>query len=198
MMIKSLPPDTTLYPVPVVLVTSAFDGVENVLAINRIASVNAEPPMLAISIRPGRASHALIERSGEFVVSLPWPEMEVVTDYVGTTTLKRVDKWQASGLRKQTGNLVKAPLLLDCPVNIECKVFNILRLPSHSLFVAEVLAIHADDTVIGKRGEVDWDLIRGGLAYRAAVVRERPVADIRPHELLERLIALRSRNITGD
>lgn len=192
-MIKTLPPDTTLYPVPVVLVTSAFNGIENVLTVNRVASINAEPPMLGVSIRPGRASHDLIKNSGEFVVSLPWPEMEVVCDYVGTTTLGKVDKWQVTGLQRQPASRVQSPILLDCPVNIECEVVNIVALPSHSLFVAAVVAIHADAKVIGERGEVDWELLSGGLFYRAGVVRERPTADFRPRELLAKVRDWRSR-----
>lgn len=197
-MIKTLPPDTTLCPVPVVLVTSAFNGVENVLAVNRVASINAEPPMLGVSIRPGRASHDLIKNSGEFVVSLPWPEMEAVCDYVGTTTLAKVDKWRVTGLRRQPGSQVQAPILVDCPVNIECRVVNIVALPSHSFFAAAVLAIHADAKVIGERGEVDWELLNGGLPYQAGVVRERPVVDFRPHELLEKVKDWRSQNNPAD
>ena len=91
--------NTTLYPVPVVLISSGTvlnteDGVEdgfNVFSLNRISSCNAEPPMIAISIRPGRASHDIIDRLGEFVVNIPWPAMEIVSDFVGTTTIRETD-----------------------------------------------------------------------------------------------------------
>ena len=88
-----LKPNTALYPVPVVLITCGANSNVNVFSLNRIASCNAEPPMLSISVRPARASHDLIDHSGEFVVNIPWPTMELITDFVGTTTMTETDKW---------------------------------------------------------------------------------------------------------
>lgn len=70
-----LTPNTTLYPVPVVLVTCGAGDETNVFTVNRIASCNAEPPMISISVRPSRASYALIQKYGEFVVNIPWTEI---------------------------------------------------------------------------------------------------------------------------
>ena len=178
-----IPPNTTLYPVPVVLVTCGNREENNLITLNRIASCNAEPPMISISVRPGRASHGLIEQYGEFVVNLPWPDMEVVCDFVGATTLRKIDKWAETGLKRLPANQVQPPLLADCPVNLECKVIQTVKLPSHSLFIAEVVALHADSQVVNARGEVDFDLVRGGLVYRSAIVRERPVDNFRPQQL---------------
>ncbi len=177
--------DTTLLPVPVVLVTCSHQGLENVFTLNRIASCNAEPPMLSISVRPGRASHDLIDGSGAFVVNLPWPDMGVVTDFVGTTSLRGTDKWRETGLTPVAARQVPAPLLMECPVNIECRVRHRLRLPSHSLFIAEVLVIHAATHVLDERGEVDFHRLQGGIAYAAGPVREKPVTRFRPEALLE-------------
>lgn len=180
-------PNTTLYPVPVVLITCGVGAAANVFSLNRIASCNAEPPLISISVRPTRASHDLIEQWGEFVVNIPWPEMEVVSDFVGSTTIGQTDKWQETGLTRLPATLVQPPLLAECPVNIECQVRHTLRLPSHSLFVAEVVALHADTAVLNDRQEVDLMLARGRLAYRAGVVRERPVDNFRPQALLEKV-----------
>ena len=189
-----LPPNTTLYPVPVVLITCGQGEQTNVFTVNRIASCNAEPPMICISVRPGRASHALIEDQREFVVNIPWPEMELVTDFVGSTTLPETDKWQETGLTPFQAEQIKAPLLAECPVNLECQVIQQVRLPSHSLFIAEVLAMHADPAVLNSRGEVDLAKVKGGLAYRSAVVRERPVENFRPEGLLNRMRRWRTNN----
>lgn len=176
-------PNTTLYPVPVVLITCGATGDFNVFSLNRIASCNAEPPMIAISIRPARASHDMVDRHGEFVVNIPRPEMEVVSDFVGTTTIRETDKWEETGLTRLEAKSVQPPILAECPVNIECRVTQKLSLPSHTLFVANVLAIQADEQVLNDRGEVDFALAGGGLPYRAGPVRERPVHDFRPDEL---------------
>ncbi len=180
-------PGTTLYPVPVVLITCGAAGRFNVFSLNRIASCNAEPPMISVSIRPLRASHDIIDRMGEFVVNIPWPDMEMVSDFVGTTTGRETDKWLESGLTPLAAAVVQPPLIGECPVNIECRVVERLRLPSHTLFVAEVLALHAERQVLNESGEVDFYLAGGGLPYRAGVVRERPVAKFKPGELLRQI-----------
>lgn len=182
-----LMPDTTLYPVPVVFITCGAGSEANVFSLNRIASCNAEPPMISISVRSIRASHDLIDQLGEFVVNIPWPDMEEVSDFVGSTTVRQTDKWRETGLTRLPATLIQPPLLAECPVNIECQVRYTLRLPSHSLFVAEVVAIHADTAVLNERQEVDLTLARGGLVYRAGVVRERPVDNFRPQALLEKV-----------
>lgn len=186
-----LSPNTTLYPVPVVLITCGAGDKANLFTLNRIASCNAEPPMISISVRPLRASHDLIDRSGEFVVNIPWSEMELVGDFVGTTTCREIDKWQETGLTTQPAAVVAPPLLDACPVNLECQVRYTLRLPSHSLFVAEVVALHAHPDVLNDRQEVDFHRVKAGLAYRAGVVRERPVDNFRPDNLRQQIRAWR-------
>lgn len=189
--------DTTLYPVPIVLITCGRGEQANVFTVNRIASCNAEPPMVCISVRPGRASHAIIEAAGEFVVNIPRPEMELLADFVGSTTLGEIDKWAETGLTPVQAEQVGAPLLAECPVNLECRVVERVRLPSHSLFIAEVLVVHAEASVLNRRGEVALTQPSGGLAYRAAVVRERPVENFRPGTLLRRVRAWRDRGGPG-
>ena len=184
---RQLTPNTTLYPVPVVLVTCGVGDKVNVFTLNRIASCNAEPPMLSISVLPTRASHDLIDQSGEFVVNIPWPDLELVGDFVGTTSGREIDKWQETGLTTQPATVVAAPLLDACPVNLECQVRHTLHLPSHSLFVAEVVALHALPDVLNGRQEVDLQRAGAGLVYRAGVVRERPVDNFRPDALRQQI-----------
>lgn len=176
--------NTTLYPVPVVLISCGAGEEANVFSLNRISSCNAEPPMIAISVRPGRASHNIIDRQGEFVVNIPRPAMEIVSDFVGTTTLRETDKWVETGLTRLKAARVQPTLLAECPVNLECRVVQTVRLPSHSLFIAEVVALQADAEIVDDHGEVDFDLAGGGLPYRTGVVRERPVYKFMPEELL--------------
>jgi flavin reductase (DIM6/NTAB) family NADH-FMN oxidoreductase RutF len=186
-----LEPNTTLYPVPVVLITCGAGPERNVFSLNRIISCNAEPPMIGVSVRPGRASHDLIARGGEFVVNIPWPDLELVSDFVGTTTMRDTDKWAETGLAALPASVVRPPLLAECPVNLECRVRQQISLPSHSLFIAEVVALHADPAVLNDRGDVDYERAGGGLPYRAGAVRERPVEKFRPERLRERVHAWR-------
>lgn len=190
-------PDTTLYPVPVVLVTCGVGQNANVFSLNRIASCNAEPPMISISVRPQRASHDLIDQWGEFVVNIPWQNMGVISDFVGTTTVRKLDKWQATGLTPLPAHLVQVPLLAECPVNLECQVRQVLRLPSHSLFVAEVVAIHAEASLLNEHQEVSFDLGRVGLVYHSGVVRERPVDKFRPDQLRREVDSWKERSSAG-
>ncbi len=190
-----LEPNTTLYPVPVVLITCGAGQERNIFSVNRIISCNAEPPMIGISVRPGRASHDLIARSGEFVVNIPWPELELVGDFVGTTTVRDLDKWSETGLTPLPAAEVQPPLLAECPVNLECRVRQQIVLPSHSLFIGEVVALHADPAVLDERGEVDYQRAQGGLPYRAAAVRERPVENFRPDLLRQRVHAWRENRL---
>jgi flavin reductase (DIM6/NTAB) family NADH-FMN oxidoreductase RutF len=180
-------PNTTLYPVPVVIITCGAPGDYNIFSLNRIASCNAEPPMISISVRPIRRSHDLIDQTGEFVVNIPWPDMETVSDFVGTTTGRDTDKWRESGLTPLPAEIVQPPLIAECPVNIECRVVEKLTLPSHTLFVAQVLALHAEKEILDRHGEVDYELAGAGLPYRAGTVREKPVARFKPDELLRKM-----------
>ncbi len=189
-----LTPNTTLYPVPVVLITCGAGNEANIFSLNRIASCNAEPPMISISVRPARASHELIDRLSEFVVNIPRPDLELISDFVGSTTQRETNKWQETGLTPLPAAIVQPPLLAECPVNLECRVRHTLRLPSHNLFVAEVVALHADSDVLNERQEVDFRLAGGGLVYRAGVVRERPVENFRPDALLSSVQSWRDRH----
>lgn len=174
--------DTTLYPVPVVLITTGGDT-PDVMICNRIASCSAEPPRLSISVRPVRYSHTLIKQTGEFVVNIPAPAQRALTDYVGVVTGREEDKIAIAGLELTPALKVKTPLLADCPVNIECIVEREIELDSHTMFIGRVQAVHVDESLLDERGEADFARANG-LAYDAGIVRERPtykfrVADLR-------------------
>jgi flavin reductase (DIM6/NTAB) family NADH-FMN oxidoreductase RutF len=182
-------PNTTLYPVPVVLITAGGDR-PNVMTCNRIASCSAEPPRLSISVRPGRYSHALIQDTGEFVVNLPTPDQSILTDYLGVVTGRKEDKIRIAGLKLAPALTVKTPLLADCPVNIECKVEHSIDLDSHILFIGRVQAVHVEESLLDENGDVDIGRARG-LIYGFGTVRERPIYNFRIEELLAAAIQAR-------
>jgi flavin reductase (DIM6/NTAB) family NADH-FMN oxidoreductase RutF len=179
---RIIEPNTTLYPVPVVLITTGGDK-PNVMTCNRISSCSAEPPRLAISIRPGRYSHSLLRESREFVVNIPAPEQSALADYIGVVTGAKEDKIAIANIRLAPASKVKTPLLADCPVNIECIVEQEIALDSHTLFIGLVQAVHADESLLDAHGDVDVKRAQG-ILYDNGVVREKPnykfrVADLR-------------------
>lgn len=180
---KILRPNTTLYPVAVVLITSGGQH-PNVMTCNRIISCSAEPPRLAIAIRPSRYTHTLIQESREFVVNIPSPGQARLSDYLGVVTGKDENKIDIASLKLAPAIKINTPLLADCPVNIECALEQTLVLDSHTLFIGLVQAVHADEILLDEYGDVDVALAQG-LVYGNGTVRERPTYKFRVENLRE-------------
>lgn len=174
-------PNTTLYPVPVVLITTGGQQ-PNVMTCNRILSCSAEPPRLAISVRPGRYSHSQIRESGEFVVNIPTPQQSTLVDYIGVVTGQKEDKIAIAGLKLSPALKVKTPLLADCPVNIECIVEREIELGSHTMFIGFVQAVHAEESLLDENGDVDVARAQG-MIYGNGTVREKPTYKFRVEDL---------------
>ena len=182
---RVIEPNTTLYPVPVVLITTGGDQ-PNVMTCNRIISCSAEPPRLAISIRPGRYSHSLVHESREFVVNIPAPGQSTLVDYVGVVTGSKEDKIALAGLKLGPALHVRTPLLIDCPVNIECAVEQEIALDSHTMFIGLVQAVHAEESLLDEQGDVDVKRAQG-IVYDNGTVREKPNYKFRVADLLRKV-----------
>lgn len=169
---KILSPSTMLLPVPAVLVTVASgDGKDNIITLAWVGTVNSEPPMLSISIRPSRYSHDLLEEAGEFVVNLPGAGIVRELDLCGMVSGRDEDKFFLCEFGKLPASKVKAPLIDRCPVNIECVVRNNLNLGSHNMYIGEILAVHVDEAVLDERGRIDFAKMRP-VAFAAGEYRE--------------------------
>lgn len=154
---KSLKPYEALYPVPVVLVSSAAKGSRpNIITIAWAGVVCSGPPTVSISIRPSRHSHKLIKESGEFVINIPDIKHLRETDYCGLTSGRTTDKFKECAFTAKDAGKVKAPLIAECPVNIECKVKDIISLGAHDMFIGEVVSVNADESVLNDFGSVDY------------------------------------------
>ena len=139
-------PGNMLYPLPVVMVSMADrDGKPNIITVAWAGTVCTNPPMVSISVRPERFSHSILKETGEFVLNLTTKDLVFATDYCGVKSGRDVDKFKVLGLTALPGSQVKAPLIAESPVNIECRVRDIQSLGSHDMFLAEVVAVHADD-----------------------------------------------------
>ncbi len=133
-------------PRPVVLVTSAAEGLKpNIIAIAAVTGASHEPPMFVISVRHTRYSHQLIEKSKEYAINVATPELKEQVAICGRTSGSRVDKFKETGLTQVRGTVIKAPLIAECPINIECKVVASIRPGTHTLFVGQVVAAHVEE-----------------------------------------------------
>lgn len=155
-------PGNMIYPLPAVLVSVATpDGKDNLLTIAWTGTVSTNPAMAYISVRPERYSYSLIRESGEFVINLTTEAMAWATDFCGVRSGREVDKFAETGLTREKAEHVSAPLVAESPVNIECRVREVVDYGSHHMFVADVLAIHADEAYMDENGK--FDLSRAGL-----------------------------------
>ena len=154
-------PGNMLYPLPAVLVSAADpEGHDNILTIAWAGTICTNPPMVSISVRPSRYSYQMIRDTGEFVINLTTRELVFAADYCGVRSGRDVDKFRELGLTREKADFVKAPMIGESPVSIECRVREIKELGSHHMFLAEVLAVHADEKYMDEQGR--FDLNRSG------------------------------------
>ena len=145
-------PGNMLYPLPAVLVTVADKaGKPNIFTVAWAGTVCTNPPMVSISVRKERFSHAMLLDTGEFVINLTTEKLAYATDYCGVRSGKDVDKFKEMGLTAIPASVVKAPMIGESPVNIECKVREIKPLGSHDMFLADVVAVHADENYMDEK-----------------------------------------------
>lgn len=143
-----------LYPLPAVMVSVAdCDGKPNIITIAWVGTICSNPPMVSISVRPERYSYNIIKETGEFVINLTTKELAYATDYCGVKSGRDVDKFAEMKLTPSKAEYVKAPLIEESPVNIECRVKQVIPLGSHDMFIAEVLAVHADEKYKDEKGK---------------------------------------------
>lgn len=158
---RKMKPGNLLYPLPAALVSvRGKDGRSNLITIAWCGTVCSDPPMLSISVQKRRFSHAMLAETGEFVLNLTTEETARATDLCGVLSGRDVDKWERSGLHEEPASVVSAPLVRECPVNIECRVTETLELGSHDMFLAEVVAVDADERYFDENGRFDLDRCR--------------------------------------
>lgn len=146
-----------LYPVPVVMVSCGdYYGVKNIFTVAWTGTINTNPPMTYISVRPERYSYSLIKKSGEFVINVTTQELAFATDFCGVRSGRDIDKFEKLHLTPEKGEMVKCPIIGESPLSIECKVKEIIPLGSHDMFVAQVLCSRADEKYMDETGKFDY------------------------------------------
>lgn len=152
-------PGNMLYPVPAVLVSVAdSQGRPNVLTVAWAGTVCSNPPMVSVSVRPERYSYHCILETGEFVINLTTKKLAYATDYCGVKSGREENKFETMHLTPVQGKEVKAPLIAESPVSLECRVKQTLPLGSHTMFVAEVVSVSVDSAYLdsNNRFHLDW------------------------------------------
>ena len=152
-------PGNMLYPLPAVMVSVAGkEGKPNIITVAWAGTVCSNPPMVSISVRPDRYSYHMIEETGEFVINLTTRKLAYATDYCGVKSGRDVDKFKEMHLTALPGEKVKAPLIGESPVCLECRVKQTLPLGSHTMFVAEVVSVSIDEAYLDEdnRFHLDW------------------------------------------
>ncbi len=153
---------TLLAPVPPVMVTCGEGDKANIITVAWAGIINTHPPRVSISVRPTRHSYGLIKESGEFVINLTTTDLVAAADYCGIYTGAKVDKFAQTGLHKEPSQEVACPMIAESPLCLECKVIDILPQGTHDLFLAEVVAVHAEEALLDEKGKLCLD--RAGLA----------------------------------
>ena len=153
---KSIKPTSALLITPVVLLTCQDEGAKpNIITLAWVGVANSEPPMISVAIRPDRHSHGIVRKTGEFVANLPTTDILKEMDFCGVASGSQADKFLATKLTPLPAEKVKAPLIKECPVNLECRVKQFLPLGSHDLFLGEVVAVHMDTEIQNEKGRLD-------------------------------------------
>ncbi len=145
-------PGNMLYPLPAVMVTVG-DKPENfnIITVAWTGTVCSDPPMLYISVRPGRHSYQTLKETGEFVINLTTKDLAFATDWCGVRSGRKYNKFKEMNLSAGESVKVKAPTIIESPVNIECRVTEVKKLGTHDMFIAEVVNVQVDEKYINEK-----------------------------------------------
>lgn len=146
---------TFIYPIPAVMVSCGTMEESNIITVAWTGILNTNPAMCYISVRPERYSHDIIKENGEFAINLTTRQLAYAADWCGVKSGRDVDKFKEMKLTKEKANIISVPLIKESPVSVECKVKEIVPLGSHDMFVAEIVAIDADEKYIDEKGAFD-------------------------------------------
>ena len=150
-----------LSPLPPAIVSCADGEKTNLITVAWTGILSTIPPRTYISVRPSRHSHDMIEKSGEFVINLCTEALVREADYCGTYTGAKVDKFKKCNLHPLPSTEVACPSLAESPLSLECRVFEVKRLGSHDMYLADIVAVTVDDSLIDEGGRLRLD--RAGL-----------------------------------
>lgn len=145
---RQLKAGNLLNPTPVVMVSCGETPDEyNIITVAWCGTVCSDPPMCYISVRPERHSYPILKERKEFVINLVSTELAERTDWCGVRSGKKFNKFLETDLTPVRGSTVKAPMIFESPVNLECVVKQVIPLGTHDMFLAEIVAVHANESL---------------------------------------------------
>lgn len=149
-----------LQPAPKVLISCrGQNGENNALAVAYCGNCSYDPPMVMVGIVPSRYSYHMIQETSCFVVNLVENSFKPVFDYLGSHSRRDSDKLSEMNVRLSEGKVVKAPILVDCPVNIECTIVGSIMTGSHEMFIGKVEYVHVRESLKDSAGNIDFSTI---------------------------------------
>lgn len=170
-------PQTLVYPMPVLLVGSNVDDKPNFMTVAWGGIANSEPPMISVAIRHTRHTLKGIRQNEAFSINIPSADMVREADYCGITSGSKVNKVEACQFEVFYGKLGNAPLIEQCPVNLECKVIHILDLGSHALVIGRIEETHVSESCLTD-GEPDVSKIRPITYIMSPVTRYQALGEV--------------------
>ena len=151
-------PGNMLYPLPAVMLSCGRPGEKpNIITVAWAGTICSDPAMVSVSIRPERYSYDIIKETKEFVINLTTKDLVYATDYCGVRSGRDVDKFKDMNLTAMSATKVSCPLIEESPVNIECKVKEIVKLGSHDMFIADVLAVDVSEKYMDESGKFNLE-----------------------------------------
>ncbi len=154
-----LQPERWMYPRPALLVGSNVNGKANFMAVGGGGVADAGPPMIGVPIRHFQYTLKGILENMTFSINTPSADLVQETDYCGVVSGRKVDKVKACGFEVFYGDLQTAPMIQQCPLNLECKVAHILNLGTHAFVIGEVKATFISEDCL-RDGKPDLAKIR--------------------------------------
>jgi len=152
---REMNPTTAMVPCPIVLLSVSGPDRPNIITLSWAANVCSKPPTMVIGIRPERHSYDLVKDAGEYVLNIPSSDQIEGTIFAGTKSGRKYDKFSECGFTPEPASKIKAPMIKECPISIECKTREIVPLGAHDLFIADVLSVHIDESVLDDEGRFD-------------------------------------------
>lgn len=148
-----------LAPVPPVMVScgNIEKGNANIMTVAWTGTVNTIPPKTYISVRPSRHSYGIIKESGEFVLNLTTSSLIKSADYCGIYTGAKVNKFEKCRLTAEKASEVDCPIIAESPLSIECRVTDIIPMGTHDMFLADIVAVDVDESIIDEKGKLRLD-----------------------------------------
>lgn len=135
--------NTHFYPMPMTLVGTQEKEKANFAAIGWINRANYKPPLIVAAINKNHFTAKMIEQNKEFSINIPGKDLVVKTDYCGITSGKKEDKSQLFEIFY--GTLEHAPMIKECPIAMECKLYKMVELPFNNLYIGEIIGAYSEE-----------------------------------------------------